>query len=269
MKTQEKQINVLHRHIEGRNPREGREGRDRSKRNRNVENERDDNDISDDETDDFCHCCYINHKLSAYKHCLDKDITCFNDKCKKKDHRFKNCRQESGDMYQKKKTKENKSNKTSKTSIRHISLVKVSVNELKTSHCGFYILDSETTHHCFDNKALFKNLRAIHEVIKTASDEALNIEIISDIKIPLPNGEFLILTEVMYIPTLMINLIAISRLWHKDFDVLYSTDQLCKICLPNDQLITNADMINNCYDHAPGFLGRNVQQYRQPSLDLI
>ena len=123
--------------------------------------------------------------------------------------------------------------------------MKVFVNELKASHCGFYILDSETTHHCFDNKALFKNLRATHEVAKTASDEALNIEVIDDIEIFLSNGEFLVLTEVMYIPTLMINLIVISRLWHKDFDVLYSTDQSCKICLFNDQLMTNADMINN------------------------
>ena len=212
MKTQEKQINALHRHTGGRNPRGGREGRDRSKEDRNVENERDDNDISDDETDDFCHRCYTYHKLSAYKHCLNKDITCSNDKCKKKGHRLKNCRQEGGDMYQKEKTKEDKSNKTFKILIRHISLMKVSVNELKASHCGFYILDSEATHHCFDNKTLFKNLRATYEVTKTASDEALNIEVIDDIEIFLSNDEFLILTEVMYISTLMINLIAISRL---------------------------------------------------------
>ena len=115
-------------------------------------------------------------------------------------------------MYQKKKTKENKSDKTSKIFIRHIFLVKIFVNELKVSHCGFYILNSEATHHCFDNKALFKNLRAIHEMIKTASGEALNIEVINDIEISFSNGEFLILTEVMYIPILMVNLIVISRL---------------------------------------------------------
>ena len=245
METQEKQINVLHRHIGGRNPRGGREGRDRNKEDRNIENGRDDNDISDDETDDFCHRCYINHKLSAYKHCFDKNITCFNDKCKKRDHRLKNCRQESGDIYQKEKTKEDKSNKTFKIFIRHIFLMKVFVNELKISHCDFYILNSEATHHCFDNKVLFKNLRAIHEMIKTASDKALNIEVISDIEILFSNDEFLIFTEVMYIPILMINLIVISRLWHKGFDVLYSTSQSCKICLLSDQLMTNADMINN------------------------
>ena len=245
MKTQEKQINALHRYIGGRNLREGREGRDRSKENKNAEDERNDNDISDDETDGFCHRCYINHKLSTYKHCLDKNITCSNDKCKKRGHRLKNCRQEDDDMYQKEKTKEDKSNKTPKTFIRHISLMKIFVNELKVSHCDFYILDSEATHHCFGNKALFKNLRATHEVVKIASDEALNIEVIGDIEISLSNGEFLVLTEIMYILILMINLIIISRLWHKDFDVLYSIDQSCKICLFSDQLVTNADMINN------------------------
>ena len=245
MKIQEKQINALHRYIGGRNSREDRKNRDQSKENKNVENKRDDNNISDDETDDFCHRCYINHKLLAYKHYFDKNITCFNDKCKKRDHWFKNCRQEDDDMYQKKKTKENKSNKTLKTFIRHIFLMKVFVNELKASHCNFYILNSEATHHCFDNKALFKNLRAIHKMIKIANGETLNIEVINNIEISLSNDKFLILTKVMYISILMINLIVISRLWHKDFNVLYSTDQSCKICLFSDQLMTNADMINN------------------------
>ena len=188
---------------------------------------------------------YTNHKLSTYKHCLNKNITCSNDKCKKRDYRLKNCRQEDDDMYQKDETKENKSDKTPKTFIRHIFLIKVSVNELKASHCGFYILNSETIHYCFDNKALFNNLRATHEVIKIANDEALNIEVINDIKISLSNDEFLIFIEVMYISILMINLIATSRLWHKNFDVLYSIDQSCKICLLSDQLMTNANMINN------------------------
>ena len=92
MKIQEKQINVLYRYIEGCNSCEDREDRDRNKENKNVENERDNNDINDDEIDDFCHRCYINHKLSIYKHCFDKNITCFNDKCKKRSHRLKNCR---------------------------------------------------------------------------------------------------------------------------------------------------------------------------------
>ena len=144
-----------------------------------------------------------------------------------------------------KRKQKNKLNKTFKTFIRHIFLIKVFVNELKIDYCNFYILDSKATHHCFDNKVLFKNLRAIYEMIKTASDETLNIEIISDIKIFLSNGEFLILIEIMYISILMINLIVISRLSYKDFDVLYLTDQSCKICLFNDQLMTNANMINN------------------------
>ena len=193
----------------------------------------------------MCYRCYINHKLSTYKHCLDKNITYFNDKCNKKDHRFKNCRQESDDMYQKNETKENKSNKTFKIFIRHIFLMKVFVNELKVSHCDFYILNSKATHHCFDNEALFKNLQAIHEIIKIASGEALNIEAINDIEIFFSNNEFLIFTEIIYISILMINLIVISRLWHKDFNILYSIDQSCKISLLSDQLMTNADMINN------------------------
>ena len=99
MKIQEKQINVLHYYIEGCNSCKGREDCNRNKKNKNVENEDDDNDINDDETDDFCHRCYINHKLLTYKHCFNKNIICFNDKCKKKDHRFKNCRQEDDDIY--------------------------------------------------------------------------------------------------------------------------------------------------------------------------
>ena len=127
-------------------------------------------------------------------------------------------------MYQKDETKKNKSNKTFKILVYHISLMEVFVNELKTNYCDFYILNSKTRYHCFDNKGLFKNLRATYEVIKIANDEALNIEIINDIEISLSNDEFLILTEVMYISILMINLIVISRFWHKDFDVLYSID---------------------------------------------
>ena len=129
--------------------------------------------------------------------------------------------------------------------MRHIVSVKIFINDLMISHYDSYILNSKATHHCSDNKALFKNLRTTYEVIKTASGEVLNIETISNIRIPLPNGEFLILSEVMYILILMMNLIVTSRLWHKDFDVLYSTDQSCKICLSNNQLMTNADMINN------------------------
>ena len=224
MKIQEKQINILHCYIEDCNSCKNCENCDRNKKDKNVKNERDDNNISDDKTDNFCHRCYINHKLLTYKHCFDKNIICFNDKCKKRDHRFKNCRQENDDMYQKKKIKENKLDKTSKILIRHIFLTKVFVNKLKNNHCDFYILNSKATHHCFDNKALFKNLRATHEMIKTANDETLNIEIINDIKILLSNDEFLIFIKIIYISILMINLIVISQLWHKDFDVLYSTD---------------------------------------------
>ena len=227
MQIQEKQINVLHRHIENRNFHEGREGRDRSKRNKNVENEHDNNDSSDDEFDDFCLRCYINHKLSTYKYCFDKNVICFNDKCKKKDHQFKNCRQESDDIHKKKSLKKNKfdkSDKTFKTFMRHIVSVKIFINDLMISHCDFYILNSGIIHYCSDNKVLFKNLRTIHEMIKTINDEVLKIEIINNIKISFSNDEFLILSEVMYISILMMNLIVISRLWHKDFDVLYSID---------------------------------------------
>ena len=113
------------------------------------------------------------------------------------------------------------------------------------SHYDFYILNSETTHHCSDNRTLFKNLQTIHEMIKTVNDKILKIEIINNIKIFLSNGEFLILSEIMYILIFMMNLIVISRFWHKDLDVLYLTDQSCKIYLFNDQLMTNANMINN------------------------
>ena len=129
--------------------------------------------------------------------------------------------------------------------MRHIVSVKIFINDLMINHYDFYILNSRAIHHCSDNKTLFKNLRITHEMIKTISDKVLKIEIINNIKIFLPNDEFLVLLEVMYISTLMMNLIVISRLWHKNFDVLYSTDQSCKICLFNDQLMTNADMINN------------------------
>ena len=105
MQTQEKQINALHRHTESRNSREGRDDRGRSKENRNAEDERDDNDNNNDETDDFCSRCYINHRLSVYKYCLDKNVICSNDKCKKRDHQFKNCRQEDDDIHKKKNSK--------------------------------------------------------------------------------------------------------------------------------------------------------------------
>ena len=129
--------------------------------------------------------------------------------------------------------------------MRHIVSVKIFINDLMISHCDSYILNSKATHHCSSNKALFKNLRIIHEMIKTVNDEVLKIEIINNIGIFFSNDEFLILSKVMYISILMMNLIVISRLWHKDFDVLYSINQLCKICLFNDQLMTNANMINN------------------------
>ena len=132
-----------------------------------------------------------------------------------------------------------------KTFMRHIASVKIFINNLMISHCDFYILNLKAIHHCLNNKALFKNLRTTYEVVKTVNDEVLKIEIINNIKIFFSNGEFLVFSEVMYISILMMNLIVISRLWHKDFDVLYSTDQSCKICLFSDQLMTNANMINN------------------------
>ena len=99
-----------------------------------------------------------------------------------------------------------------KTFMRHIVSVKIFINDLMINHCDFYILNSKATHHCSDNKALFKNLRTTHEVVKTASGKVLNIEAINNIEISLPNDEFLILSEVMYIPILMMNLIVTSRL---------------------------------------------------------
>ena len=99
MQTQEKQINVLHHHIENRNFCEDRDDRDQNKENKNVENERNDNNINNDKTDNYCHHCYINYKLSIYKYCFDKNVICFNNKCKKKNHQFKNYRQKDDDIH--------------------------------------------------------------------------------------------------------------------------------------------------------------------------
>ena len=91
MQIQEKQINVLHRYIKDCNLRENRDNCDRNKKNKNIKNKRDDNNIKNDETDDYYYHYYINHKLLIYKYCLNKNIICFNNKCKKKNHQFKNC----------------------------------------------------------------------------------------------------------------------------------------------------------------------------------
>ena len=248
MQIQKKQINFLHHYIENCNLRKNREDRDRNKENKNIENEYNNNNNNDDKINDFCLRCYINHKLLTYKYCFDKNVICFNDKCKKKNHQFKNCRQENDNIYKKKNLKKNKFDKNDKTFkifMRHIVSIKISINNLIINHYNFYILNLKTIHHCLNNKALFKNLRAIHEIIKTINDEILNIKIINNIKISFSNDEFLILSKTMYIFILMINLIIISRFWHKNFNILYLIDYLCKICLFNDQLITNANMINN------------------------
>ena len=92
------------------------------------------------------------------------------------------------------------------------------------NHYNFYILNLKIIHYCSDNKVIFKNLRIIHEMIKIVNDEVLKIEIISNIEIFLSNDEFLILSKIMYILTLMMNLIIILRLWHKNFNVLYLID---------------------------------------------
>ena len=137
----------------------------------------------------------------------------------------------------KKKFKKNKfDNKDDKFKIftRYIVLIKIFINDLMINYYDFYILNSKAIHYCLNNKALFKNLRAIHEVIKIVNDEILNIEIINNTKIFFPNDEFLIFSKAMYIFILMINLIVILRLWYKNFDVLYSTSQSCKIYLFND-----------------------------------
>ena len=118
-------------------------------------------------------------------------------------------------MHEKEKFKEDKSDNKGdkfKTFTRHIVLIKIFINDLIINHYDSYILNSETIHYCSDNKALFKNLRTIHEMIKIVNDEILNIKIINNIEIFLSNGEFLIFSETMYIFILMINLIVISRL---------------------------------------------------------
>ena len=96
--------------------------------------------------------------------------------------------------------------------MRHIVSIKIFINDLMINYCDFYILNSKAIYHCSNNKALFKNLRTIHEMIKTVNDEVLKIETINNIKISLSNDEFLVLSEIMYISTLMMNLIITSRL---------------------------------------------------------
>ena len=96
--------------------------------------------------------------------------------------------------------------------MRHIASVKIFINNLMINHYDIYILNSEAIHYCLNNKILFKNLRAIHEMIKIINDKILNIEIINNIKLFLSNDEFLILLKIMYILILMINLIVILQL---------------------------------------------------------
>ena len=102
MQIQKKQINILHRHIKDCNSYKDCKNRDRCKEDKNIENKSDNNNNNDDEFNDFCSRCYINHKLSVYKYCFDKNIICFNNKCTKRDHQFKNCCQKNNDIHKKK-----------------------------------------------------------------------------------------------------------------------------------------------------------------------
>ena len=113
----------------------------------------------------------------------------------------------------KKKFKKKFNNKDDKFKIftRHIVLIKTFINDLMINHCNFYILNSKIIHHCSNNKTLFKNLRAIHKMIKIINDEVLNIKVINNIKIFFSNNKFLIFLKIMYIFILIINLIIISR----------------------------------------------------------
>ena len=98
-----------------------------------------------------------------------------------------------------------------KTFARYIASVKIFINNLMINYYNFYVLNSKTTHHCSNNKTLFKNLQAFNKVIRIANDKILNIEVTNNIKILLSNDEFLILLEAMYILILMLNLIVIFR----------------------------------------------------------
>ena len=105
-------------------------------------------------------------------------------------------------------------------------------------------MNSRVTHHCSDNKSLFKKLKSLNKIVETVSDEILKIKSSDEIEISLDSNDVFVLIDVMYISDLVVNLIFSSRLYYKRFDVLQHSMKSMQIC-KNKKIIAKTDMINN------------------------
>ena len=207
--------------------------------------------------------CGITHPPNKDK-CLDKDVVCSNLSCKKTGHKGKNCTWLGESKYEEWKKKKEERDKQKNgdffTSFTHIGfvhiglirigMVNISVNEIYTFHIciTMWILDSGVTHHCFGNRSLFpKTLKKVNDRASTASGEVLSVEGLGDITIPLSNGDFFTLTDVIYIPNLIVNLINIFKLHHRKWSISYPERKLACLYASSSKLVAHVDMNNNLF----------------------
>ena len=217
----------------------------------NCDREKNDkeNNFDDFNKESNCTNCYINYS-SNKKHCSHVDLKCRN--CKKKNHIVMNCRQKKNDRYQKFFNKNSNDSNKFITFDTHIDMINLNAIELTVDRLfsnfstNIWILNSNATHHCSNNKILFKNLKSTNNVARTTNDEIIRVEIIDNVSIQLINEKTLILTNIRYLSKLIVNLINTSSLHHRNFNLTYSIKILCNI-FNESHLVDQIDMIDNVY----------------------
>lgn len=205
-------------------------------------------------TDPECIRCFTRHQPGR-SNCPDKDERCGNTSCGKVGHKTANCTWPMGARHaeylaKNPKPKKDDNASTPTTPRGHIGLVQVSINKVYSTHSSpnTWILDSGATHHCSGNRSLFpKHLKKVNDKANTASGETLNVGGLGNITIPLPNGDPIILQDIMYIPGLTVNLISTPKLYRRNWSIAFPSGRPAELYVASGQLVAVADMVNDLF----------------------
>ena len=129
-------------------------------------------------------------------------------------------------------------------------MINISVNKIYTFYICItvWILNSNVTYYCFDNRNLFfKILKKVNDRVNTTSDEILNVEKLDDIIISLLNDDFFTFINVMYILNLIVNLINIFKFYHRKWSINYLKEKLVCLYAFSSKFVAYIDINNNLF----------------------
>ena len=121
------------------------------------------------------------------------------------------------------------------------------MNESKRNYnSNDWLIDSGCSRHMTGNKNLLTNIRSVHTNVSVADGRIVKCKLQGDIKVITQDNKDIIIQNVLFVPTLIKNLLSVSTLEEKGTSVMFK-NHICTIINKQNEIVCKGKKINNTY----------------------